>query len=79
MELIPIEVRCHSGYKANEYPVSFTWYEKEFHIVEIIDRWFQTDRDPKVPAADYYKVKTDDGGQYILKNEKVSDHWYLVI
>ena len=79
MELIPIEVRCHSGYKADEYPKSFTWYEKEFRIMEIIDRWYQADRDPEVPEADYYKVKADDGGQYILKNEKLSDYWYLVI
>jgi hypothetical protein len=79
MELIPIEVECHSGYKADEYPVSFTWYEKRFEIRKIIDRWFQGDRDPEVPAADYYKVKAHDGGEYILKNELALNCWYLVI
>lgn len=79
MEFIPIEVACHSGYKADEYPKSFTWYEKDFKIVEIMDRWYQADRDPNVPAAEYYKVKADDGGQYIIRKEKGTDQWYLVI
>lgn len=79
MELIPIEVICHSGYKTDEYPRSFTWFEKDFIILEIVDRWYQSDRDPDVPAADYYKVKADDEGQYIIKNERESDRWYLVI
>jgi hypothetical protein len=79
MESIPIEVTCHSGYKADEHPKSFTWFEKEFIIIEIIDRWYQGNRDPLVPAADYFRVKANDGGQYIIKNEKESDQWYLII
>lgn len=79
MELIRIEVECHSGFKADEYPKSFTWYEKEYEIVEIVDRWYQMDLNPDVPAADYYKVKADDRGQYIIKKDKKSDEWYLVI
>ncbi len=79
MELVPIEVECHSGYKDCEYPKMFIWYEKRYEIVEIIDRWYQGDRDPEVPAADYFKVRAVDGGNYILKHVQNSDCWYLVI
>jgi hypothetical protein len=79
MELIPIEVSCYAGCKADEYPLRFTWFEKEFRVTEIIDRWYQTDRDPEVPPADFYKVKAHDGGMYILKHNIKEDLWLLVI
>lgn len=79
MELIPIEVTCHSGYKADEYPKNFIWFEKEFKITDIIDRWYQGFQDPEDSAADYFKVKAADGGKYILRHELKTDNWYLVI
>ena len=79
MELIPIVVICHSGYKLNEYPKSFTWYDKEFQILEIIDRWYQGEHDPTVPPADYFKVKVNDGSKYLLKHDQTEDNWLLVI
>lgn len=79
MELMLIEVRCHSGYKADEYPKSFIWYEKEFEIIEIMDRWYQGDRNPEVPTADYFKVKVNDGTIFLIKHDLAEDIWSLVI
>ncbi len=76
---MPVEVKCYSGYKADEYPVSFSFNNLQFEIKEIIDRWHQADRDPGIPAADYFKVRTADNKQYILKHEHVHDRWYLWI
>jgi hypothetical protein len=78
MELVPIEVICHSGHKADEYPKFFTWKDEEFRITEITDRWYQGDRDPETPAADYFKVLTVLGGTYLLRHELDEDKWYLV-
>jgi len=58
--LIPIHVESHSGYKVDEYPKCFYREGKRFDILEITDRWYQTDRDPESPAADYFKVITAD-------------------
>ena len=79
MELIPVKVECHSGYKADEYPKNFSWEDKQFEITEIVDRWYQGDRDPNVSPADYFKVKILGGGQYILKHDIDKDKWLLVI
>ncbi len=78
MELTPIEVICHSGYKADEYPKGFTWKGEAFDIVEILDRWYEGYWGEGNPAADYFKVKTNYGRQYLIKHVKELDAWYLV-
>ena len=75
--LIPIHVESHSGYKVDEYPKCFYREGKRFDILEITDRWYQTDRDPESPAADYFKVITADDGEFLIKHEITTDQWYL--
>jgi len=77
MKYIPIKVECHSGYKADEYPKSFNWNEKILIIEEIIDRWYQGDRNPEIPVSDYFKVKTDSGELFIIQHEIKQDLWFL--
>lgn len=79
MKLIPIKVVCHSGYKADEYPISFYWKDERFDISEVTDRWYQGDIDPDIPAADYFKVRTTNEEQFILKHEIPGDIWYLTV
>ena len=77
MELIPIKVECHSGYKADEYPKTFVWDNIEFEIVEIIDCWYEAYNKSDSRTINYYKVKTNLAGSYMLKHEKESDRWFL--
>jgi len=78
MNLIPIKVECHSGYKADEYPICFYWENIKFEIKEISDRWYQAHPTPDWPVADYFKVCTADNTKYIIKHELKSDQWFLV-
>ncbi len=54
-----IKVQTYSGYKADERPVAFSLGDMKLRVVEVIDRWYD-------PSVDYFKVKADDGGVYIL-------------
>lgn len=78
-DLFPINVECHAGYKAGEYPTRFYWDNIRFEIIEILDRWYQGDRDPNFPSANYFKVRTDKGKTYLLKQETDTGQWYLWI
>jgi hypothetical protein len=78
-EFIPIRIECHSGYKADEYPVRFYWDDVLFEISKILDRWYQGDSDPEFTESDYFKVKTVSSGQFILKHDMKNDLWFLVI
>ncbi|MGD0340922.1 MAG: hypothetical protein ABSA76_04335 [Bacteroidales bacterium] len=77
IELIPIEVECHSGYKADEYPKCFCWNNKKFEIQQITDRWYQGDNNPEWPVSNYFKVDITSGEKYIIKHNLESDRWYL--
>ncbi len=79
MKLIPVKVDCHAGYKADEYPVCFYLDEFRFGITGIVDRWYQANRDPEFPEANYFKVTTSDEKQFILKHEQQNDSWFLVV
>ncbi len=78
MNLIPIKVECHSGYKADEYPKYFYWNNEKYEIKEILDRWYQGDRYPEWTYANYFKVNTTCGKQFIVKHKIDNDEWYLI-
>ena len=75
---ISIEVECHSGYKADEYLKCFYLAGKKYEIKEILDRWYQGNRDPKWIASNYFKVFTTEGKEFILKHETEIDEWVLI-
>lgn len=79
VELIPVRVECHSGYKANEYPKKFLWEDIEFTIIEIIDRWYEGYKKTSTAKVNYFKVRTEFAGTYLLKYETESDGWFLVM
>jgi hypothetical protein len=78
-DLFPVQVICHSGYKADEYPTAFYWDTLRFEIEEILDRWYQGDQNSEFLQANYYKVRTSDQKVYILRHELTADTWYLWI
>jgi hypothetical protein len=78
-DLLPVEVECYSGFRADEYPVRFFLDSVSLDIVEIIDRWHQVTSTPGSPASDYFKVRTRDDKLFILKHEHENDKWYLWI
>lgn len=77
MELFPTEVRCYAGHKADEAPRRFAQGDRWIEVAEILDRWYQGDRDPEWPIADYFKVVGDDGQEYLLKHDREYDEWFL--
>jgi hypothetical protein len=78
MELTPIKVTCHSGYKADEYPVSFIWKDIPFNIIEITDRWYEGYNKPPEKRSDYFRIKTDPGNSFLIRHDLEKDKWFLV-
>lgn len=63
------EVRCYSGYKADEYPIYLKNAGKWLRIIEILDRWYD-------PHNNYFKVKAETGKTYLLKWYLEEDTWW---
>ena len=77
--LIRIEVESYSGYKLHESPRTFIYKKNQYVIREITDRWYEGGTKPESPIVSYFKVRTDDGGQYIIRYDSFHDEWTLVI
>ncbi len=77
MNPIPIQVQCYAGYKADETPKRFLCESTHVEVEEVLDRWFQGNRDPEWPIADYFKVLGSDGNEHLLKHDREYDEWFL--
>jgi calcineurin-like phosphoesterase family protein len=62
-----------------EYP-KFFYLNEELHLITgISDRWYQGEANPEFPTADYFKVITFTGKQFILKHDLEADRWFAYI
>ncbi len=77
MKLIPIQVECYAGAKADETPRRLLWGEQPVEVVEVLDRWHQVESKPEWPRADYFKACGADQHEYLLKHDLESDEWFL--
>ena len=77
MKLIPVNVECCSGYKADEYPKCFYHGDKRYEVTEIDDRWYQSEYNNAGPASNYFRVTLKTGEKFIIKHDLEADKWFL--
>lgn len=65
-----LEVVCRRSQSGESVPARFALGPRELDVVDVIDRWLD-------PAHAYFKVRTDDGGVYILRHDIVKGRWEL--
>ena len=65
-----IRVESYDGYRACERPLRFHIGAKKREVVDLLDRWYGEDHD-------YFKVRADDGAEYVLRYGRVDDRWEL--
>jgi hypothetical protein len=69
---ISLTVETYSGYKADEQPVALRLGGRRIAIREIRDRWYGEDHA-------YFKVTGDDAMLYIIRQDRSSDTWELIL
>lgn len=74
-----IDVKAYSGYKHNERPVSFMLRGSVYKVIEIIDRWYEGSWDTREPYMDYFKIRLENGKEYILRYNALFDAWAIMI
>lgn len=72
-------VTCHAGYKSSERPINFIFDGHSYVVIDIIDRWYEGTPEPGSPYLNYFKVRADDGGTYVLRYNGLFDAWAIVI
>jgi hypothetical protein len=69
---VDLRVDCYSGHRGEETPRRFYLGERRIEVVEVIDRWYG-------PDHRYFKVRGDDGTEYILRHDHESQRWELIL
>ncbi|RPH99354.1 MAG: hypothetical protein EHM72_11270 [Calditrichaeota bacterium] len=77
MRYVRTKVKCHSGYKLNEYPIAFEFQNRFTEITEIVDRWYEGGIDVSRPALYYFKVRSMEGKLYLLRYDPLFNTWHL--
>ena len=67
-----LKVSTYSGHKSDERPTAFTHEGHTFQVLEIVDRWYGEDHA-------YFKLIADDGNLYVIRHDRESDTWELVM
>ncbi len=72
----PVEVRCYSGFKANERPLGFTLCDRELSVMDIEGSWFEEDESSRTRRT-CFRVRADDGDLYLLSYDEETGDWAL--
>ena len=75
----PVAVSCYEGYKSNESPRLFVLEGNEYKISKIVDRWYDGGVQSRENMAEYYKVQTIGGDHYVLRYDRQSDTWAVLV
>ncbi|TAL35502.1 MAG: hypothetical protein EPN93_10200 [Spirochaetes bacterium] len=65
-----LQVFSHSGYRDGERPYRIRMGDHELAVREILDRWYD-------PGGEYFKLRCDDGGIYLVFHDSSNDRWSL--
>ena len=73
---LPLSVKCYSGFRLNERPLSFFLDDREFTVMDIEGSWFEEDEAGRARLA-CFRVRADDGDLYLLSYDEYTDTWSL--
>ena len=65
-----LRVECYAGHRADTEPRRLHIGQREVLVTEIIDRWLD-------PRHRYFKLRGDDGGIYLLRQDTIEDCWEM--
>lgn len=69
---LEVQVECYAGSRSEESPRRFLIGARAVTVIEILDRWLS-------PAHNYFKLRGDDGGIYILCYDLSRDRWEMTL
>jgi len=67
-----IRVESYAGHRADAEPRRLFLGSREVAVTDAIDRW-------QDPRHRYFKLRGDDGGIYLIRQDTLSDRWELTL
>jgi hypothetical protein len=70
--LLTVGVECYAGHRGEQTPRILFLGDRRIAIVEVVDVWL-------APDYRYFKVRGDDGREYIVRHDERSNTWELTM
>jgi hypothetical protein len=67
-----LRVECYAGDRADTEPRRLFIGGREVSVTEVIDRWLD-------PRHRYFKLRGDDSGVYLVRQDTLSNEWELTL
>jgi hypothetical protein len=74
-----IDVESYSGSNANESPRAFVLRGTRHVVREVTDRWYEGGIKRGSPIVNYFKVRDEDGRDYLLRYDPSASRWSLCV
>ena len=74
-----IDVESYCGHKRDESPGAFIYQGSRFVVSEVTDRWYEGGVERASPILNYFKVRTEDGGKFLLRHDPSNNEWRLCV
>lgn len=71
-EVFAVQVECYAGYRGEETPRRFVIGARRIEVLDVVDRWL-------APDHRYFKLRGNDGGTYILREDVAGQRWELTL
>jgi hypothetical protein len=69
---VTIRVECYAGHRGEETPRVLYLEDRRVGVDEVLDAWL-------APDHRYFKLKGEDGDEYIIRHDRVSGGWELTM
>ncbi|SFM49242.1 hypothetical protein [Thermodesulforhabdus norvegica] len=74
-----VEVETLDFYTGQQEPRRFYWKNRWWTIDDVIDRWYEGYADETRVPMRYFRVRTLEGGVFILRYNQLFDRWALLV
>ncbi len=78
MNFAQVKVETYSGYKANERPLAFEMNGRRYEVAEVLDRWYEGGTHGRIQQLDYFKVRTVEGIEFIIRYNPLFEAWSVL-
>lgn len=69
---VTVAVKCYSGYRASERPISFVWAGNTYAVESIIKQW-------RTPEERGFLMRVESGERFVLTHHEHTDKWTLQV
>lgn len=79
MRFVQVQAEAYDGYRAAERPRAFVLEGRRYEVAQVLDRWYEGGLSPRDQKLDYFKVRTREGREFILRYNALFDAWSVLV